>query len=68
MAATDEGMLPPTILGASTVPSSTPLTTGNVPSLPELADRLGSSPEAIQDALRVLAAADYLAPSMTTVR
>ena len=62
MAATDEGMLRPTILGASTVPSSTPLlTTGNLPSLPELADRLGNSLEAIQDALRVLAAADYLA-------
>ncbi len=37
------------------------LTTGNVPSVSALADQLGSSPEAIQEAFQVLAAADYLA-------
>jgi hypothetical protein len=37
------------------------LTTGCSPSVSELADQLGSSPEAIQEAFQVLAAADYLA-------
>jgi hypothetical protein len=37
------------------------LTTGNALSVSELADQLGSSPEAVQEAFQVLATADYLA-------
>jgi hypothetical protein len=62
MATTDEGLLladHPRRVHRALIDAA--LTTGNVPSAPELADRLGSSPEAIREALRVLAAADYLA-------
>jgi hypothetical protein len=62
MAATDEGMLladHPRRVHRALIDAT--LTTGNAPSAPELADQLGSSREAIQEALRVLAAADYLA-------
>jgi hypothetical protein len=37
------------------------LATGPVPAVPELAARLGTSPEEVRESLRTLAAADYLA-------